>query len=78
MWLTRTLIIIFIVIVSLVLHDIRQILQLQSDLMKEQYIMRGQMNVIMDMTLNSTNATHPEMYKESQKKDETTTVEVEL
>ena len=78
MWLTRTLLIIFIIIVALVLHDVRQILQLQGDLMKEQYIMRGEMNLIMDMTLNSTNGTHPEIYKEAQKKDETTTVEVEL
>lgn len=75
MWLTRTLLIVFIVIVSLVLHDVRQILQLQGDLMKEQYIMRGEMNLIMDMALKNP---HVDLYEEKPVEKETTTVEVEL
>lgn len=80
MWFTTVILIIFIIIVCLLLHDIRQILQLQNELVKEQYIIRGEMNFIMDMALQPQ-PHGPHMSHEphlDEKKDETTTVEVDL
>jgi hypothetical protein len=69
MWLIT---IIFIIIVSLVLYDITRILKLQDELIKEQYIMRGELNAILDMAyLPKYND-----FKEPVEKDETTTVEI--
>ena len=48
MWLT-TLVIIFMIVVALILHDIARILKLQDEMIKEQYIMRGELNAILDM-----------------------------
>lgn len=70
MWFTRLLLIVFVVIVILVLHDIRRILEMQNELLKEQYIMRGEMNLIMDIALKNPYTQEPE--------DKTMTVEVEL
>ena len=35
--------------VALILHDIGRILKLQDEIIKEQYIMRGELNAILDM-----------------------------
>ena len=48
MWNT-ILIVIFIIMVALILHDIGRILKIQDELIKEQYIMRGELNAILDM-----------------------------
>lgn len=48
MWIT-IIIIIFIIIVALILHDINRILRLQDELIKEHYVMRGELNTILDM-----------------------------
>lgn len=48
MW--RTLMsIVFIAILVLILHDIGRIIRMQDELMKEQYVMRGELNAILDM-----------------------------
>jgi hypothetical protein len=83
MWFTTVILIIFIIIVCLLLHDIRQILQLQNELVKEQYIIRGEMNFLMDMALQpQPHVTHGPRGSDGshldEKKDETTTVEVDL
>jgi hypothetical protein len=80
MWLT-ILAIIFIIIVALILHDIGRILKLQDELIKEQYLMRGELNAILDMASLGTSFI-PSMFEtkisgeEEQEKDETTTVEI--
>ena len=77
MWFT-ILVIIFIIIVSLILHDIGRILRLQDELIKEQYLMRGELNAILDMASLGTSFI-PNMFQGEtmfQEKDETTTVEV--
>jgi hypothetical protein len=74
MWLIT---IIFIIIVSLVLYDIGRILKLQDELIKEQYIMRGELNAILDMAyLPKFNVFKEEGLQEPVEKDETTTVEI--
>ena len=35
--------------VALILHDVGRILKLQDELIKEQYIMRGELNAVLDM-----------------------------
>lgn len=35
--------------VALILHDVSRILKIQDELIKEQYIMRGELNAILDM-----------------------------
>lgn len=79
------LIIIFISIVSLILHDIGRILKLQDELIKEHYLMRGELNAIFDIASLSTQSSflpkfniftkEHEIHKEHEK-DETTTVEI--
>lgn len=74
MWLIT---IIFIIIVSLVLYDISRILKLQDELIKEQYIMRGELNAILDMaSLGTSYLPKFNDFKETVEKDETTTVEI--
>jgi hypothetical protein len=79
MWLIT---IIFIIIVSLVLYDITRILKLQDELIKEQYIMRGELNAILDMASLGTsylpkfNVFKEEPVEQPVEKDETTTVEI--
>ena len=79
MWLIT---IIFIIIVSLVLYDISRILKLQDELIKEQYIMRGELNAILDMASLGTsylpkfNVFKEETVEQPIEKDETTTVEI--
>ena len=79
MWLIT---IIFIIIVSLVLYDISRILKLQDELIKEQYIMRGELNAILDMASLGTsylpgfNVFKEETVEPPVEKDETTTVEI--
>jgi len=82
MWFTRLLLIAFVICVILVLHDIRRILEIQNELLKEQYIIRGEMNFIMDMAINPTrfvNGSGPVNHPgPEEKKDETTTVEIQI
>ena len=79
MWLIT---IIFIIIVSLVLYDISRIIKLQDELIKEQYIMRGELNAILDMASLGTsylpkfNVFKEEPVEQPVEKDETTTVEI--
>lgn len=74
MWLIT---IIFIIIVSLLLYDIGRILKLQDELIKEQYIMRGELNAILDMaSLGTSYLPKFNDFKEPVEKDETTTVEI--
>ena len=72
--------------VALILHDIGRILKLQDELIKEQYIMRGELNAILDMASLGTSFI-PNMFETSfskenafhekePEKDNTTTVEV--
>lgn len=81
MWIT-ILVIIFIIMVSLILHDIGRILKLQDEIIKEQYIMRGELNAILDMASLGTSFI-PSMFQgesmfheKELEKDDTTTVEV--
>ena len=82
MWTTIT-IIILILMITLILHDMGRIVTLQDQLIKEQYIMRGELNAILDMASLGTSFL-PNMFsrettfsKESEfSKDDTTTVEV--
>ena len=83
MWFTIS-VIIFLIMVALILHDIGRILKLQDELMKEQYMMRGELNAILDMASLGTSFIPNMFSKETmfqeepifQEKDETTTVEV--
>jgi hypothetical protein len=65
--------------VALILHDIGRILKLQDELMKEQYMMRGELNAILDMASLGTSFI-PNMFSKETMFDEkeldTTTVEV--
>ena len=68
--------------VALILHDIGRILKLQDELIKEQYIMRGELNAILDMASLGTSFI-PKMFETTfqgettfHEKDDTTTVEV--
>jgi hypothetical protein len=63
-------IIITVVFMVLILYDIRRILDLQDELIKEQYILRGELNAIMGFQKPSFPS-----YEENEI-DETTTVEV--
>ena len=79
-----------IIMITLILHDISRILKLQDELIKEQYIMRGELNAILDMASLGTSFIPSMFSKETmfskenmfqeepmfQEKDETTTVEV--
>jgi predicted Holliday junction resolvase-like endonuclease len=71
-------IIICIIIVALILHDIRRILELQDELIKEQYIMRGELNAILDMaSIGSSFVPKFNVFSDNEEKeDKTTTVEV--
>lgn len=68
--------------VALILHDIGRILKLQDELIKEQYIMRGELNAILDMASLGTSFIpsmfqgEPMFHEKEPEKDETTTVEV--
>jgi predicted Holliday junction resolvase-like endonuclease len=80
MW-TTILLIIIIVILALLFHDMRRILELQDELIKEQYIMRGELNMISfsQTSFLPENVFRPEnvFHKETDlEKDQTTTVEV--
>jgi hypothetical protein len=86
MWLTA-FVIVFIIMVALILHDIARILKLQDELIKEQYIMRGELNAILDMASLGTSflpkfsfpdgSGFPEGFPEPEKKhEETITVEI--
>ena len=68
--------------VALILHDIGRILKLQDELIKEQYIMRGELNAILDMASLGTSFI-PNMFETTfsketsfHEKDDTTTVEI--
>ena len=76
MW-TTILIVIFIVIISLILYDIRRIMELQDLLLKEQFIMRGELNAIVDMASLATQVM-PDFkgFNTDEKEDKTTTVEI--
>jgi len=78
MWFTIS-VIIFLIMVALILHDIGRILKLQDELMKEQYMMRGELNAILDMASLGTSFI-PNMFSKETMFDEkeldTTTVEV--
>jgi hypothetical protein len=83
MWFTVS-VIILLIMVALILHDIGRILKLQDELIKEQYIMRGELNAILDMASLGTSFI-PNMFsgetsfsKETtfHEKDDTTTVEI--
>ena len=64
------------------LYDITRILKLQDELIKEQYIMRGELNAILDMASLGTsylpkfNVFKEEPVEQPVEKDETTTVEI--
>ena len=87
MWFTVS-IIIFLIMVALILHDIGRILKIQDELIKEQYLMRGELNAILDMASLGTsfiptmfsgeNTFQGEsMFNEKElERDNTTTVEV--
>lgn len=84
MWLT-ILVIIFIIMIALILHDVSRILKLQDELIKEQYIMRGELNAILDMaslgtsfipSMFETTFSKESMFHKKEEKDETTTVEI--
>lgn len=76
MWTTIT-IIILILMITLILHDMGRILTLQDQLIKEQYIMRGELNAILDMASLGTSFLPTMFSKETEvSKDDTTTVEV--
>ncbi len=81
MWLT-VFVIVFIIMLALILHDISRILKIQDELIKEQYLMRGELNAILDMASLGTSFI-PSMFsgetvfqEKELEKDETTTVEV--
>ena len=68
--------------IALILHDIGRILKLQDEIIKEQYIMRGELNAILDMASLGTSFI-PNMFQgesmfheKEPEKDDTTTVEV--
>jgi len=63
--------IILIIIIVLILHDIYRILELEEELLREQYIMRGEINVLMNL---QSRQFVPDFYENE--KDQTTTVEV--
>jgi hypothetical protein len=73
MWLTIFMIAL-IIMITLILHDISRILKLQDELIKEQYIMRGELNAILDMA--SLGTSYMPKFSFPDEKDETTTVEV--
>ena len=70
--------IICIIIVALILHDIRRIIELQDELIKEQYTMRGELNAILDMaSIGSSFVPKFNVFSDNEEKeDKTTTVEV--
>ena len=79
MW-TTVIIIIFIIIITLILHDVGRILQLQDELIKEQYLMRGELNAILDMASLGTSylpkfSFSEKEFPEASEEDKTTTVE---
>ena len=83
MWITVTMIIL-IFMIGMILHDITRILKIQDEIVKEQYVMRGELNAILDMASLGTSFIPSMFSKETmfqeepifQEKDETTTVEV--
>ena len=80
MWITITMII-FIFMIGMILHDISRILKIQDEIVKEQYIMRGELNAILDMASLGTSFipnmfSKETMFSKEPQKDETTTVEV--
>ena len=71
--------------IALILHDVSRILKLQDELIKEQYIMRGELNAILDMaslgtsfipSMFETTFSKESMFHKKEEKDETTTVEI--
>lgn len=71
--------------IALILHDVSRILKLQDELIKEQYIMRGELNAILDMaslgtsfipSMFETTFSKETMFHKKEEKDETTTVEI--
>jgi hypothetical protein len=85
MWVT-IIVVIFSIMLTMILHDITRILKLQDELMKEHYVMRGELNAILDMasirtsflpkfSFSETEFKEPE-FPEQHEKDQTTTVEV--
>ena len=83
MWITVTMIIL-IFMIGMILHDITRILKIQDEIVKEQYVMRGELNAILDMASLGTSFIPNMFSKETmfqeeiskEEKDETTTVEV--
>lgn len=55
---------------AIIVYDIRRIMDLQDELIKEQYILRGKLNAIMEFQMPSFPS-----YKKNEI-DETTTVEI--
>jgi hypothetical protein len=49
MW-TTVFVIVFIIMLTLILHDMGKILKIQDELIKEQYLMRGELNAILDIS----------------------------
>lgn len=71
--------------IALILHDVSRILKLQDELIKEQYLMRGELNAILDMaslgtsfipSMFETTFSKETMFHKKEEKDETTTVEI--
>jgi hypothetical protein len=66
--------------IGMILHDITRILKIQDEILKEQYVMRGELNAILDMASLGTSFIPSMFSKESvfskEEKDETTTVEI--
>lgn len=84
MWLT-IFVIVFIILLTLILHDMGKILKIQDELIKEQYLMRGELNAILDMaslgtsfipSMFETTFSKESMFHKKEEKDETTTVEI--
>jgi len=66
--------------IGMILHDITRILKIQDEILKEQYVMRGELNAILDMASLGTSFIPTMFSKETvfskEEKDETTTVEI--
>ena len=85
MWITISMII-FIIMVIVILQDIGRILKIQDEIVKEQYIMRGELNAILDMASLGTSfipsmfetpfSKEPQFSEKEPEKDDTTTVEI--
>jgi len=66
--------------VTVILQDITRILKIQDEIIKEQYILRGEINAILDMaSLGSSfipSVFETKFHEKEPERDETTTVEI--